>query len=62
MCNVHPFTVDETYIHVHGKRHYLYRVVNKQGKRVDFLHVGIGVSRRRRLAGNESYAMATQGC
>src|ERR1700694_3089742 len=29
--------VDETYVSVHGKWHYLYRAVDKQGKSVDFL-------------------------
>src|SRR5256885_11380272 len=29
--------VDETYIPVRGRRHYLYRAVDKQGKTVDFL-------------------------
>ncbi len=29
--------VDETYIRVRGKRHYLYRAVDKHGKTVEFL-------------------------
>ena len=29
--------VDETYIYIRGKWHFLYRAVDKQGKTVDFL-------------------------
>src|ERR1700675_1250630 len=43
--------VDETYISIKGKWHYLYRAVDKQGRSVDFLlrpDRGIAASRLRR--------------
>ena len=47
--------VDETYVSIRGKWHYLYRAVDKQGKSVDFL------LRQDRGIGDQSYAMAAQG-
>jgi transposase-like protein len=44
--------VDETYIRVPGKWHYLYRAVDKRGKTVDFLlRPGRGIAARLRSTG-----------
>ena len=44
--------VDETYISIKGRWHYLYRAVDKQGKSADFLlREDIAVSKQQRLFG-----------
>src|SRR5665213_403844 len=58
--------VDETYVSIRGKWHYLHRAVDKQGKSVDFLlrrDRGIAAAQAffRKALADESHAMAAQG-